>query len=48
MELLKRIRGFIGEVSRDPHYETNGALMLTEVELLEFTIRKLAEEAARP
>jgi len=48
MELLKRIRGFIGEVSRDPQYETDGALMLTEVERLEFTIRKLAEEAARP
>jgi len=48
MELLKRIRGFIGEVSRDPQYCTDGALMLTEVERLEFTIRKLAEEAARP
>ncbi len=48
MELLKRIRGFIGEVSRDLQYETDGALMLTEVERLEFTIRRLAEEAARP
>ncbi len=48
MELLKRIREFIGEVSRDPQYGTNGSSMLTEVERLEFTIRKLAEEAARP
>ena len=48
LELLKRIREFIGEVSRDPQYGSNGSSMLTEVERLEFTIRKLAEEAARP
>jgi hypothetical protein len=48
MELLKRIREFIGEVSRDPQYGADGSTMLTEVERLEFTIRKLAEEAARP
>jgi len=48
MELLKRIREFIGEVSRNPQYGTDGSSMLTEVERLEFTIRKLAEEAARP
>jgi len=48
MELLKHIREFIGEVSRDPQYGTDGSSMLTEVERLEFTIRKLAEEAARP
>jgi hypothetical protein len=48
MELLKRIREFIGEISRDPQYGTNGSSMLTQVERLEFTIRKLAEEAARP
>jgi hypothetical protein len=48
MELLKRIREFIGEVSRDPQYGTDGSTMLSQVERLEFTIRKLAEEAARP
>ncbi len=48
MELLKRIREFIDEVSRNPQYGTDGSLMLTEVERLEFTIRRLAEEAARP
>jgi hypothetical protein len=48
MALLKRIREFIGEVSRNPQYGTDGSTMLTEVERLEFTIRKLAEEAARP
>jgi hypothetical protein len=48
MELLNRIREFIGEVSRDPQYGTDGSSILTEIELLEFTIRKLAEEAARP
>jgi hypothetical protein len=48
MELLKRIREFIGEVSRDPQYGTDGSSMLIEVGRLEFTIRKLAEEAARP
>jgi hypothetical protein len=48
MELLKRIREFIGEVSRNPQYGTDGSTMLTEVERLKFTIRRLAEEAARP
>jgi len=48
MELLNHIREFIGEVSRDPQYGTHGSSVLTEVERLEFTIRKLAEEAARP
>ena len=48
MELLKRIREFIGEVSRDPQYGTEGSTMLTKVQRLEFAIRKLAEEAARP
>jgi hypothetical protein len=48
LELLKHIREFIGEVSKDPQYGTNGSSMLSEVERLEFTIRKLAEEAARP
>jgi hypothetical protein len=48
MELLKRIREFIGQVSRDPQYGTHGSTMLSQVERLEFTIRKLAEEAARP
>jgi hypothetical protein len=48
MELLKRIREFIGEVSKDPQYGTNGSLILTEVNRLEITIKKLAEEAARP
>jgi hypothetical protein len=47
-ELLKHIREFIGEVSRDPKYETDGSLMLTEVSRLESTIKRLAEEAARP
>jgi len=48
MELLNHIREFIGEVSRDPQYGTHGSSVLTEVERLEFTIRKLAEEAVRP
>ena len=48
MALLKRIREFIGEVSKDPQYRTDGSLILTEVGRLEVTIKKLAEEAARP
>jgi hypothetical protein len=48
VELLKRIREFIGEVSKDPQYGTDGSLILTEVGRLEITIKKLAEEAARP
>jgi hypothetical protein len=48
MELLKRIREFIREVSRDPQYGTDGSLILTEVGRLEITIKKLSEEAARP
>jgi len=48
MELLNHVREFIGEVSKDPQYGTHGSTMLTEVQRLEFTIRKLAEEAARP
>ena len=48
MALLKRIREFIGEVSRNPQYGTDGSLILTEVGRLEITIKKLAEEAARP
>jgi len=48
MALLKRIREFIGEVSRDPQYGTDGSLILTEMGRLEITIKKLAEEAARP
>jgi len=47
MALLKRIREFIGEVSKDPQYGTDGSLILTEVGRLEVTIKKLAEEAAR-
>jgi hypothetical protein len=48
MELLKRIREFIGEVSKDPQYGTDGSLILAEVGRLEITIKKLAEEAASP
>jgi len=48
IELLKRIREFIGEVSKDPQYGTDGSLILTEVDRLEITIKKLAEEAASP
>ncbi len=48
MALLKRIREFIGEVSKNPQYGTDGSLILTEVDRLEITIKKLAEEAARP
>ena len=48
IELLKRIREFIGEVSKDPQYGTDGSLILTEVDRLEITIKKIAEEAARP
>jgi len=42
------MREFIGEVSKDPRYETDGSLILTEISRLEITIKKLAEEAARP
>jgi len=48
MALLKCIREFIGEVSKDSKYGTEGSLILTEVGRLEVTIKKLAEEAARP
>jgi len=48
MALVKRIREFIGEVSKDPQYGTDGSLILTEVDRLEITIKKLAEEATRP
>ncbi|SRR6266568_1643446 len=48
MALVKRIREFIGEVSKDPQYGSDGSLILTEVDRLEITIKKLAEEATRP
>jgi hypothetical protein len=48
MGLLKHIREFIGEVSKDPKYGTGGSSILTDVVRLEITIKKLAEEAARP
>jgi hypothetical protein len=48
IELLKHIREFVGEVSKDPKYGTDGSSILTEVARLEITIKKLAEEAARP
>jgi hypothetical protein len=48
MEQLRRIREFIGEVSKDPKYGPDGSSILTEVARLEITIKKLSEEAARP
>jgi hypothetical protein len=48
MEQLKRIREFVGEVSKDPKYGSDGSSILTEVAKLEITIKRLSEEAARP
>jgi hypothetical protein len=48
MEQLKRIREFVGEVSKDPKYGSDGSSILTEVARLEITIKKLSEDAARP
>jgi hypothetical protein len=48
MEQLKRIREFVGEVSKDPKYGSDGSSILTEVARLEITIKRLSEEAARP
>jgi hypothetical protein len=48
IELLNHIRKFIKEVSTNPKYGTYGSVMLIEVSRLETTIKKLAEEAARP
>ena len=39
MALLKRVREFIGEVSKDPQYGTDGSLILTEVGRLEIVIK---------
>lgn len=46
--LLERIRAFIRQVCSDPQHAEDGRLILTDVSRLETTIRRLAEEAARP
>jgi hypothetical protein len=48
MRLLERIRGFIRQVGNDPQYTADATIMLTVVSRLETTIKRLAEEAARP
>jgi hypothetical protein len=47
-ELLKRIREFVGSVSRDPEYTLPSDDALKDLGRLESTVRKLADEAARP
>jgi hypothetical protein len=48
MRMLERIRGFVQLVGHDPQYTADATIMLTDVSRLETTIKKLAEEAARP
>jgi hypothetical protein len=47
-ELLKRIREFVGSVSRDPEYTVPSDDALKDLGRLESTVRKLADDAARP
>ncbi len=47
-ELLKRIREFVGSVSKDPEYTIPSDDALKDLGRLENTVRKLADEAARP
>jgi hypothetical protein len=47
-ELLKRIRHFVGSVSKDPEYNIPNDDALKDLGRLEKTVRKLADEAARP
>ena len=46
--LLERIRAFVRQVCSDPQHAADGTLILTDVSRLETTIKRLAEEAARP
>jgi hypothetical protein len=48
MRLLERIRGFVRLVCNDPHYTGDATIILTDMSRLETTIKRLAEEAARP
>lgn len=48
IRLLERIREFVRQVSADPQHTTNGTVVLADVNRLETTIKRLAEEAARP
>lgn len=48
IRLLERIREFVQQVCAEPKHTANGTMILTEVSRLETTIRRLAEEAARP
>ena len=48
MELMKRIREFVGNVCEDPKHTTDGSMILSDMNRLETTIKRLAEEAARP
>ena len=48
IRLLERIREFVGRVCADPRHAADGTLVMTDVSRLEITIKRLAEEAARP
>ena len=48
MELLNRIREFVGNACEDPKHSTDGSMILSDMNRLETTIKRLAEEAARP
>ena len=47
-ELLKRIRAFVGTVSRNPEYTVPSDDALKDLGRLESAVRKIADEAARP
>lgn len=48
IRLLERIREFVRTVAAEPRHAADGTLVMTDVSRLETTIRRLAEEAARP
>ena len=48
VRLLERIREFVRQVCQDPQHAAEGTVVLTDVSRLETTIKRLAEEAARP
>ena len=48
IRLLEKIREFVQQVCAEPKYTTDGTVILTDVSRLETTIKRLAEEAARP
>lgn len=48
IRLLERIREFVRTISADPRHAADGTVAMDDVGRLETTIRRLAEEAARP